>query len=212
LAGSRQAALFLEWTARCSVDIPFFTFRTTVGSKANWLWRWRRKGWGKRRQGWRRCPWRELGVWTGAFGSTEREATGGANRLMCLYRLGPGRRRKARTRTRGLSEPPHFQSKYETKMSASGQLRTPRSVYVAWLDRPSCPMRDVRTRVIRLGLSVGPTLLSDRTRSDVRYPFGSVRWRCLYNGFVATAQLVSFFNLKWLRKNRYFFEWLTKIN
>jgi hypothetical protein len=66
-----------------------------------------------------------------------------------LCRLGPGRTRRGRERTRGLFGPMHFGPKSETGMGARGRLRTALSIWVASLGRVFCPHGHIWTRVGR---------------------------------------------------------------
>jgi hypothetical protein len=57
------------------------------------------------------------------FGREERVGqAGGGNEAIYLYRLGPGRTRGTRGRTRALSGPTHLGSKSEAEMGARGQV------------------------------------------------------------------------------------------
>jgi hypothetical protein len=76
----------------------------------------------------------------------------------CLCRLGSGRTRGTRGRTRGLSGSKHFGPKSETEMGACGCVRTALSVWIAPLGRVLCPCGYVRTAGGRLGRPAGDVL------------------------------------------------------
>jgi hypothetical protein len=71
----------------------------------------------------------------------------GKNETICLCRLGPGRTRGTRERTRALSVPTHFGSKSEVKMGARPRYLFELSRWVA-ISLFSCWHGHIQTRMI----------------------------------------------------------------
>jgi hypothetical protein len=105
----------------------------------------------------RRWAWRHQRRKGGGARSRETQGRGG-EMVWSLCRLGPGRTRRGRERTRGLSGPTHFEPKSETGMGAHGRLQTTLSVWVTPLDRVFCPRRRVRTQGGHLRRPTGDAL------------------------------------------------------